>query len=335
MAQQVYVAPVKYEVGKDIVQEKYEELVLRVADWFAESRRSKEPAILARQLIQESLEGKTKDGQPWFSAAMATLASRIRMKCRFDMDTMQPLRTGSEKTKTKKAKERERTAKRRRDAGEDPNIPDEIRKGLQKEAKYGDNPNVFLSSAEEAAWQALRKAYVVQFPDLATVNADAELKLLCDLHIVNERHRTKILQGVPVDSRAQSDLLAKISDLKKALGIHPDQLAKRNQSKSDVSIGAMAAHLESLGNYRELRERFWVEELLQMYQMYMTPSADGLRYQLDEVGLFGLTRSKPCLCPQCGHRVFAGLDIQEIEAWLVTKGALTAVVEDASTTPPA
>lgn len=338
MAQTRYVDPIKYVVGKDIDETRYQEVLLRIADWFAESRRTKEPALLARQLVQDCLDGKTKDGQPWFAAATATLESRIRMKCRFDIVKLEPLRTGSEKTRTKKEKERERQAKKRRESGEDPNIPDEVRKDLQKSAKYGDNPNTFLSSGEEKAWHELRKAYVTQFPDLSTINADAELKLLCDLHIVNERQRLRLLKGEYVEPKTQTEILGRIADLKKALGIHPDQLAKRNQSKTDTSIGAAAARLESMGNYREMREKFWVEELLQLWQMYMTPTADGYSYQLDDVGLFGLTRSRPVVCPRCDHRVFAGLSIDEIEAWLIQKGVLRQVevkepVDESTPTP--
>lgn len=325
MAQRTYLEPLRYEIGKEISAERYEEALTKIADWFAESRRTREPAALARQLFQECFEGVTREGDKWFSAATASLEKRVRMKCRFDLDTMLPLRTGSERTKERKQKERDRLARKRQDATKDGLIPDELRDDLKAGVKYGDDPHVLLSSAEELRWNTLKESYTRQFPELSTVNAEAELHLLCDLHVLTERHRLKVLKGEKVDPFEAKVVGEQLQSLKKGLGIHPDQLAKRVKDKTDSSISAAAARLESLGNYRLLRERFWVEELIQLWQMYMTPTADGLAYQLDEVGLFGLTRSKPAPCPKCGHRVFAGLSIDEIEQYLVRKGALKRV----------
>ena len=323
MRQRVLLVPKKYTLGTDISEERYNEVLLKLVDWLSESRKTKEPAVLARQLIQECLDGETKDGRPWHSAASATLEARIRAKCRFDIETMQPLRTASEKNKAKKDRERARKAIKRGEG--DTLIPDELRKELRTNASYGDDPTVFLSTAEAARWKQLHESYTTQFPELATVNASAELDLLCDLHVLSERHRLKVLQGQAVDPRTQADVLTSLQDLKKALGVHPDQLAKRNHSKVDASIGAAAARLEAMGDWRLLRQRFWAEELLQAFQMYMTPNAQGTGYQLDEVGLFGLTRSRPHDCPKCGQRSFSGIAIEEIEQWLVEHGHLVAV----------
>jgi len=322
VAQKILLVPRKYVVGTDITDEKYQEVLLKLADWLAESRNTKEPAALARQLVQECLDGVTKDGRPWHAAATATLEARIRSKCRFDIETLKPLRTASEKNRTKKDKERARDLAKRAAQADDPNIPEELRKELQRSASYGDNPNVFLSTAEAKKWGELRDSYVVQFQELGAVNAAAELQLLCDLHILSERYRMKVLQGQSVDPRNQTEVLGRLQDLKKALGIHPDQLAKRTNAKMDVSIGAAAARLEALDNWRQLRLRYWVEELLQVYQMFMTLNAEGTGYQLDEVGLFGLTRTRPADCPKCGHRHVAGISIEEIEQFLIEKGAL-------------
>lgn len=324
MSQKRYLEPLTYEVGKDIPEERYHEALQKIADWFAESRRTREPAALARQLVQECLDGKKKDGQKWFGGASLSLVKRIRMKCRFDIETMLPLRTGTEKTKRRKEQERARLERKRKELADDNHIPDEIRKNLQPDVKYGDDPHVFLSSAEEVRWQELKANYIKQFPELATVNAEAELHLLLDIHVLTERHRLNILSGKR-ENFWEADTAAKLESLKKALGIHPDQLAKRVKEKADMSIAAAAARLEAMPNFRQLRERFWIEELLQLWQMYMSPTADGLTYQLDEIGLFGLTRSKPSKCPKCHHRVFAGLSIDEIEEYLKRKGVLKRV----------
>jgi len=327
----VYLEPTKYEVGRDIPQEKYATALLKIADWFSESRKTHEPAALAKQLFEECLTGVTKDGKKWFSAATASLASRVRMKCRFDIEAMKPLRTTNEAGRVKRAKERERLLRQRAKKGEDPLIPDELRKQLKTEAKYGDNAGVFLSSREAANWEHLREAYVRQFPELATINAEAELKLLCDLHILAERYRMQILSGNKLDGPSRAAAAEELQSLKKALGIHPDQLAKRVKSKADTSIGSAVARVEAMGDYRKLRARFWIEELIEIFQMYHTPSADGLDYQLDEIGLFGLTKCRTCHCAGCGMKNYVGVEITEIEQYLKEKGAIVPVA-DASTT---
>jgi hypothetical protein len=197
-----------------------------------------------------------------------------------------------------------------------------LRKENAKAARYGDNPHVFLSSEEQRAWTTLHDAYVGQFPELATINASAELNLLCDLHILSDRYRMMLLKGDVVDPAKVAQSVENLAGLKRGLGVHPDQLAKRTKSKADASIGAAAARLASMPNYRELRLKYWAEELLTLYQMFSSPRADGSGFQIDEVGLYGLTRSRPCSCPRCGQRVFAGLSIDEIEAYLIEKGHL-------------
>jgi hypothetical protein len=326
MAQKIHLEPIKYVIGTDISEERYNASILAIADWFVETRKTTEPAALAKQLFKECLDGVTKDGQKWFAAATATLAARVRMKCRFDIEAMKPLRTGSEKTRTKKAKEKVRAEKKRKAAQDDKLIPPELRRDLDRSAQYGDDPSMFLSSKELANWEHIKAAYVRQFPELSTVNAEAELKLLCDLHILSERYRLRLLNrkdGDNIDAPSRAAAAKELQALKTALGIHPDQLAKRANSKAETSIGSAVARLEAMGDYRQLRARFWLEELIQIFQMYQTYTADGLHYQLDEVGLFGLTKCRTCECAKCGQRNFVGIDIKEIEEHLKSKNVIT------------
>ena len=318
-----YVTPIAYAVGTDMPQAQYDEVLLKLVDWFAESRQTKEPLAAARQALKECLDGVTADGKPWFAASNASLLSRIRMKCRFDIGAMEPIRKGQEKWKLRKEKEKERQQRKRAKAQEDDLIPDELRDGLKKSAKYGDDPHVFLSSAEERRWRELKTEYVRQFPELDTVNASAELAILLDLHILAERQRMNVLQGKKVDPEQRAALAKELQEVKKALGIHPDQLAKRAKDKEGLTIGAAVARLEQMPDWRRLRQRFWAEELLQFFKMYMTPKADGQGYHLDEVGLFGLTKCYTCACAKCGQRNMRGLLVEEVETWLVKEGHLT------------
>ena len=330
MAQKTFVDPRKYVVGVDISPEQYQEAILKIADWFSESRVTKEPAAAAKQAVQECLDGVTKEGTPWFAAALVPLANRIKAKCRFDLDTMQPLRKSSEKTRIRKQKDKDREERKRVARAEDPLIPEELRKDLKRSARYGDNPHVLLSSAEERRWKELSRAYVSQFPELGTINAEAELNMLCDLHILTERGRMNVLQGKGAVSddmfKGATDALQK---LKRALGIHPDQLAKRVQEHEDSSVAAAVARLSALGDWRTVRAKFFIEEMIQAYQMYMSLNADGSGYQLDEIGLFGMTKCRTCSCTKCGHRNFAGISIDEVEQFLVEKGALELIPEPA------
>jgi len=293
-------------VGKDISKDDYDVVLEKITDWFSESRGTKSPAKDARASLQQCLDGTTKDGAPWFSASNATLEARVRMKCRFDMAAMAGIVTADEKKKRARQKDRSREKKKR----------DSER--AEAQALMTDE----LTVEEKRRWQEIRKSYMEQFPELETVNAEAELNMLCDLHILQERQRTNMLVGTKVDPFERSQLAKDLQELKKALGIHPDQIAKRVKPKSEGTIGSAVARLESLGDWRALRDRFWIEELLQFYMMYMTPSADGSTYQLDDIGLYGMTRSRPAPCPKCGHVHLAGLDIAEIEAYLVERGVL-------------
>lgn len=325
MAQKRYLEPLKYVVGTDITQERLDELVGAVADWFAATRDTKAPVALARQAIQECLDGVTKDGQKWFSAATCTLDTRIKMKCRFDPDTMTGITNASEKMRIKKQKAKERIRKKREAAKRtDIRVPEELRQHVRKDMAFGDDSNALLSEAEHVNWQAIQDEYVKEFPWLDSVNGRAELKLLADMHVLSERHRMDVLQGKTSSAVAMSDMIEKMEKVKRSLGIHPDQIAKRTSAKSETSIGAAVAKFDT-SDYRNQRLRWFAEEMIMAWQMMMTPRADGNGYQLDEVGLFGLTKSRVVCCPKCGTRNFSGFAIEEIEAWLIEKGYLKPV----------
>lgn len=311
--------PFKYIVGTDISQTDYDNILTKIADWFVESRVTEEPALLARQLLQECLQGITREGKPWFAAASSSLASRVRVKCQYDIEKMEPLRMASPAQKAKKAKERMKLVIKKAAEKEDTLLPDEIRRELQGAAKYGDDPNLYFTQAEHRSWEELKSGYMEQFPELSTVNAVAELAMLCDLHIQWERIRMRQNKGQRIDADLLQSLTKQMADLKKMLGIHPDQVKNRNKGKEELTVGAAVSRLDAL-NWTELRERFWIEELIQLWMMYHTPKADGNGYQLDEVGLYGLTKSKVVDCPKCSTKHFGGLDIVEITKYLETKG---------------
>lgn len=332
----VYRDPIKYELGKDLTSEKYHEILAALTGFFATSRKTKEPAILAKQEIELCLQGVKKDGTPWFGAATSTLASRIKIMCRFDIETMKSLESASDKQKAKKDKEKKRLAAKRARALHDDNIPDEIRSEieknndmLRKEAKYGDDPMLFLSSRELDTWNRIKEGYLKQYPaELGSIAAQAELDTLCDLHILNERHRFKLLKGQAVDPGERKSVVEQLDKLKSSIGIHPTQLARRVKAKGDTTIAAAAQQITKLDDWMKLRLRFFAEEMMQLWQMYQHLSADGTTYQLDEVAFYSATRCRTCVCSGCGQRNAVGFSIDEIEKWLADRGVIREV-EDA------
>jgi hypothetical protein len=319
-AQKTYRQPIAYEIGKDLPQEQYEAIMVAVGDWFREWRATDEPMADARFRIKCCLEGTTIEGQPWFSAWNSTFAARMRMLCRFDIEKMQPIRTGDEKRRQRKqaTREKEYAARRAGNAANDPHIPELTKGELNGAVNYGTKA-LPVTDAEQRTWEEYRDAYLIQFPELRTVNAKGELSMLCDLHVVHERNRLKLLKGERIDANALLDTTRMIADLKKALGIHPDQLQKRVDKDRTGSLADAVARFESMP--QAVRDKFLAEELLLLWQMYQTPSprGDGSGYQLDEVGLFGATRCATCACAKCGHVNFRGLSVEQIQGWLEKK----------------
>lgn len=316
-----------YEIGVDVTQELWNELILRVGDWYTEWRPDlKEPNIHARQVLDACLKGvkPSEPSQVWNGAQTASFATRVRMACRFDIDKMAPIRNANEQTRIKKSREVEKKKKALAAKMDDPMVPDAIRKDIAKTAKYGDDPRVFLSSEEHKRWEGLKKAYVAQFPELESINAEAELNGLLDLLIIADRHRTKLLQGLQVDATDQKALTDQIVNFKKALGIHPEQLAKRVQQETGGTIGEVATRMGSLPKIAALRKQLFAQEAVLMYQMYHTPSprTDLGGYQHSDVSLFAVTRCMTCACASCGTRNFKGLKVEEIEQYLVSEGRL-------------
>lgn len=334
-----YVAePIVYEVGKDITEEQYQQAIMKIGDWFSQVRRTKEPVLLAKQSLDRCMKGLTSEDRPWYAAATASLNKRVRAMCRFDLDSMTPIYSASEKSKKQRERRRASEKKKRVLNRENPLLTDEVRTEMRARGiNYGDNVRTFFTQAEEKRWRMLKNSYLQEFPHLQSVNATAELEQLCDLHILQERVRLDRVSGKravnPIDAAALVDELQK---LKKALGIHPDQLKNKVQEKTtDASIGSAASRLEALPDYRRLRARLFLEEILQLWQMYQTPRADGMGYQLDEPGLFALTRCRTCHCGKCQSRNFVGWTIEEIEEVLRDRGILEEVAaEPEPTTEP-
>lgn len=328
---------IQYGVPEDLTEAQYAALIQAIGDWFAKIRNTKEPVALARQVIDCCMRGvKPSDGEtPWDSAATAPLAKRIRMACRFDMETMQPIMAASEKSKNRKEKELARQQRKKTTAKVDQNYPEEYRTKLAAEATYGDDPLLFFTSAEIEERTRMRAAYLDKFPQLDNPAAEPKLDQLLDLVVLQKRLRFRNAQftagvkkdAIRVTEREMADMIRQVVDLEKAMGIDPVTLAKTQKDKEGGSVGDAVRRLEAMGDWKEWRLRLWAEELILMYQMCMTPSPrlDMGGWQLDEVGLYGLTKTRVCECPQCGTKVFGGFSVDEIEAWLVEKGHLKPV----------
>lgn len=332
--QRLVAEPAVYTVPEDLTPERQTAVLLALTEWFSKSRSTREPAAVARQELDFCMRGVTKAGKPWKGMERATLAARVRSMCRFDLEKMEPLLNASDAQRKKK--EREKELRRRKDArGMNALIPDELRAEMKRGFRAGDNPAVYLSSAEEAEWRKFKEDTLRDYPHLNNTTSLKLLDQLADLVMISERQRVGFLSGKEkVDYEDRAAVTQQIDRLMKILGIHSEQLIKRKDDKKDTSISAAALRMSQLGDYRKLRLRFWAEELLQIYAMFMQPSADGLTYQLDDVGLYGLTKTRVVCCPKCKTRNWAGLSIDEIEAWLVKSGLLKKVGEGYPTYQP-
>lgn len=335
-----FVKPIVYEVGKDLSHERYNEILVALTDWIREKRPAeKEPGTYAKLRFDECLNGTKMDGSPWLDMDTASLNKRVRSKLNYDIDKMQPMRTASQRTRAKKQREKDRIQLKRAAKRNDPLLPNSLREKLRKEFAYGDDPGVFRTDAEDREWHRIRDAYVEEFPELGTINGEAELNALCDVHIEMARYRAKRAAKEKVDPEMEAGCVKRLVDMKKALGIHPEQLARRNKTKTEFSVAEAVLRLEGMGDkWYEVRDQEAMEEFLQIYKMYHTPNATGAGYQLDEVGLFALTRCRPIPCPNCGTTHVFGLPIEMIEEWLLRRNVLepeeVEEVEDAAVSEP-
>lgn len=330
--------PIVYSVGDDISKDTYNELIQKVGDWFAEIRNTKEPIKLAKSVIDACLKG-VKPSDPtknWDTAATATLAKRIRMACRFDMDLMEPLRTADEKTKAKKLREKDRERAKSEAAKVDQNYPEEYRNTVAMDPTYGDDPAVFFTTKELQTRAERKTAMQQQFPQLDNTAAEPKLELLLDLQLLCDRLRfrnaaagSKSKSEVRATEREMQEMTTQLVNLEKAMGIDPVSISKMQKEREGGNIGEAVRRFDDM-DYREIREQLFAEELVLLYQMYHQPSprTDMDGWQLDDVGLFALTRTRVVTCPNCHTKNFAGFEIQEIEDYLVKKGWLKPIVEE-------
>lgn len=341
--------PIVYVVGDDIPVERYNELIQKVGDWFSEIRNTKEPVKLAKAVIDACLKGvKPSDpAQPWTAAATSSLATRVRMACRFDMEAMVPLRSATERTKVKKEKEKDRVRAKREQQKVDGNYPKEFQNAQGMDPTYGDDPAVFFTTKELETRATRKAAMLEQFPQLDNVAAEPKLEMLLDLQLLCDRLRFRNAAAgankkeVKATEREMQEMTLQLINLEKAIGIDPVSVSKMQKEKEGGTIGDAVRRFDAL-EHRELRERLFAEELILLYQMYHQPSprTDMDGYQLDDVGLFALTRTRVVTCPKCQTKNFAGFEIGEIEEYLLRKGFLKPApleavpATDSEATPP-
>lgn len=322
---------IKYVVGEDLTTDRYNEIIQGIGDWFAQSRRTKAPVVLAKKVVDACLEGvKPSDGTPWQTAALASLEKRIRMAAQFDISTMTPMKTASQKQRDRKERQKVLRQRRKEERAVDTNYPDEYNDERIANAAYGDDPRVFFTAKERKTFKRKREGLLAKFPQLDNVAQESKVDMYTTLQILFERLQFRTLAAgskkneVKATEREMQDLTKQIVDLEKALGIDPITLHKTQETKEGGSIGEAIRRFESMEDYKDLRLKWWAEELLILYTMFMTasPRSDMSGYQLDEVGLYGLTKTRVVECPHCGNKNWAGFKIKEIEAWLLANGHL-------------
>lgn len=341
MAQQSVLkpTPIVYVVGDDISVEQYNELIQKVGDWFSEIRNTKEPVKLAKQTLDACLKGvkPTDPTKNWDAAATVSLVTRVRMACRFDMEKMEPLKAADEHTKDRKAKAKAREVAKRVEAKIDTNYPPEHSLAAGMDPTYGDDPAVFFTSKELATRAIRSDAMLKEFPQLDNAAQRPKLDMLLDLQLLFERLRFRNAladkdskKATKATEREMQEYTKQIIDLEKSMGIDPISVSKMQKEKEGGTIGDAVRRFEEMGNYTDVRLTLFAEELLLAYAMFhqASPRDDMGGYQLDEVGLFAMTKCRVITCPQCHIKLFAGFTVEEIETYLVKHGYLKEVVPE-------
>jgi hypothetical protein len=78
----------QFVIGKDFSETEIELLVMRLSKWFQDEncdRQFDDPEQSARDIVQQCLDGTTKDGSPW-KVAPAEFATRIKVKAAYGHD---------------------------------------------------------------------------------------------------------------------------------------------------------------------------------------------------------------------------------------------------------
>ena len=315
---------IQYEVGKDISLERYNEILAGVITWFEEFRPNADAEAEARHALECCLLGvQLKDGKtPWSKMAKSSFETRVRLATRFDPVTMEPRRSSkSPATQQNRVRQSTRARELKRILTENPTYP--AKPKVADDPQYGENPLSMFSEVELLRRDKLKQGFLDDFPQLSSIAAQSKLDMLLDLTLMMDRLRFRQLkkQSVAEIEHQLNEISKQILSLEKALNIHPDQVAKQQREKEGGSVGEAARKLEESMPY-EVRERWFAEELIMMWQMFNQRSPRGNMggHQLDEVGLFGLTRCRTCTCSGCGQKNFAGLNIEEIESYLVEHG---------------
>ncbi len=319
--------PIVYVVGEDISVEHHALLLAKLTDHLSQTRKTAAPSLLAKQIIDACLKGvKPTDGKtPWFKAANTPFKTRIKQATNFDCSSDNPddwkgNEGRNEALHAKKVREQARGETKARARLRDDFLPDEVRQGLRGQVKYGDNPLILLSHEEEQKWQELFNDFQKEHPHLRLPSAEAELGLLCSLLVAQSRFQLKLLSGSgSVDEIKFAKLVDQIPKIKESLDIHPNQINKRKAKAQAQSIGDAVAKFEGMGDWREVRVKYWAREIIQSIQMFNQPRADGAGYQLDEVGFFGIHRCATCHCSGCGQRNVRGLNYDEVEKYALEK----------------
>ncbi len=322
-----------YKVGEDITREHYDHTLVNLARWFEHRSDIKEPLATAKKVLDRVLQGKkVSDGTAWQRAATSTISARLKMAANFDFENQVGIesalkrskpRTGTVRDAQVVKRGREMKEKARKDAGYGAEYIDLEKLG------YGDSPLTFFTTAENNRRAILHEGYTKQFPQLDNIAAQGKLDLLLDLMILVERIRFRNADtrknAVKSSESEMQQLTKQVVELERALGIHPEQLAKLQKAAEGGSVGEAVKRMYEMGGHEEMRELATVEELILLYQAYQQPSprsnTDG--FQLNDVVLWGATQCRTCICPKCGQHNFAGFTISEIEAWLESQGNLT------------
>lgn len=300
--------------GADFSLDEIELLIYRIRDWFASDacdRNYNDPEAMARQKIQECLLAENDAGEPWRGCPQ-DFAARIKIKCLYDMNTNKGIPVQRVKA------------------------PMAVRK-LNKEA--------------QRAKMEIKKAAAIKF-DHEQFREEKELAILKDFpELDNETHRPLVrrLSFLYAQQQVIDDILMQdgvsdgrrdvglklmqtlgkdIETTQKLLGVHPDQLRQRVNTKTQGAVSELVALLENDQDFKERIEIWSMQLALQLWWMTQHPNGRGDGPQLEEWEMWHMTRTRPVKFT-CEHgteyTVIDGFTPEELKAYLIRKGVLVHV----------
>jgi hypothetical protein len=303
----------QFVIGKDFSETEIELLVMRLSKWFQDEncdRQFDDPEQSARDIVQQCLDGTTKDGSPW-KVAPAEFATRIKVKAAYDMTTDTGIKISAVKS---------------------PNAVRRLDKDAKdNKAKMGDMQPALINFDMEEFRRAEESKLLLHYPELNNPVYLPHVRRLTLLYAQQEAIDLEL--QLATNNKKREDALRQMETLNKTaesilkiLDIHPESLRKKIKESADGTLGELVAVLEADEEFKH-REHLWsLQAALQLWSMTVRRNGRGDGPQLTEWEVWHATRSTPmeftCRCGAHYPRLIRGFTPKELKAYLIEHNVL-------------